>query len=172
MPQVGQVPAELDRVRALYRERNPRRVLEIGVWYGGTLREWLATRPELVVAVDPEPRVDPSDWPYVIFIKGYSQREETRRQIVSYAPYDWVFIDGDHDEGVVAQDVELALSVTRPGGLILLHDIVADELYAPHGTGPGRVFESHRGTWKIVEDLEGSGYPPNLGHGIGVLERA
>ena len=51
---VGQVTAELDRAVTLYRRKRPQRVLEIGVWYGGTLRNWLdhAVNDATVVAVD------------------------------------------------------------------------------------------------------------------------
>ncbi len=51
--EVLQVPSELARMVVLYRERKPRRVLEIGVWQGGTLREWIRNAPPgaLIVAV-------------------------------------------------------------------------------------------------------------------------
>ena len=39
--EVLQVESELAQMVALYRERKPARVLEIGSWDGGTMRVWL-----------------------------------------------------------------------------------------------------------------------------------
>ena len=108
-PLVGQVPEELDRLRDLYRKRQPVRVLEIGVWHGGTLREWLAETPEVVVAVDPDPQVtdyDVGDHTQFVLVVGRSQEDHVRDQIREHAPYDWVFIDGDHEYSAVKADTE------------------------------------------------------------------
>jgi spermidine synthase len=56
--EVLQIPSELEQALALHAKVKPRRVLEIGCWDGGTLREWLTAKPapELVVAVSLEHR--------------------------------------------------------------------------------------------------------------------
>jgi predicted O-methyltransferase YrrM len=41
---------------------------------------------------------------------------------------DAVFIDGDHSEAVVSHDSTLALSVVRPGGLVIWHDYTSRHL--------------------------------------------
>ena len=172
---VGQIPAELDRLRELYWERKPKRVLEIGVFYGGTLREWLAGTPEVVVAVDPFHR-NPhlyDEWlneeTELVEIAGYSHDLNIQASIAADGPYDWIFIDGDHDEPVVTRDIELALRVAAPGAVILIHDIVA-EGYPPI---PPRIhfdrLAQHYKSWEIVEPRP-AWWPRENGHGIGVIE--
>jgi predicted O-methyltransferase YrrM len=177
IPCVGQVPEELAQLVTLYKERRPKRVLEIGVWHGGTLREWLAGWPDLVVAVDPDPQLPRGFNRRVkhgtefVLITGRSQAAETVDGIRNHAPYDWIFIDGDHERTAVKADADLALSVVAPGGLILLHDITTDGLY--DATGPEMIFrllrEEHE-SWVIVEDPDPSGYPRTSAHGIGVVQ--
>ena len=175
---VGQVPAELDKVCSLYREKKPRRVLEIGTWYGGTLRKWLqhAQPNATVVAVDLD-HVNPGAYEgwmqrgtRLVVLTGDSQDEAIQEQIRAQGPYDWIFIDGDHEEDGVDADVRFARSVASPGAMILLHDI------DPGGsdtTGPRAAFarlqlEGLR-TSEIIERAEGTGYPAASAHGIGVI---
>lgn len=40
---------------------------------------------------------------------------------------DVVYIDGDHSYEGVKSDIEFALSVIKPGGLILMHDVLAPQ---------------------------------------------
>lgn len=178
LPGVGQVPAELDRLRALYRERAPGRVLEIGVWHGGTLREWLqhAAPAAVVVAVDTA-HIDPAEYDSyrkadtsLVVGQGRSQSDEMIFLMEQHGRYDWVFIDGDHSQEAVDSDVELGLRLTRPGGLLLLHDISAEHHPAtPPRLALERLREQGYRVDEIVEDPEPSGYPHDSGHGIGVV---
>lgn len=167
MIELLQVRSELAPLLAIYSEREPRRVLEIGCWQGGTLREWLAGAPERVVAVDLDhQRSDlyPS-WveggTELCVIEGDSQADAVREQIREHGPFDWLFIDGDHAEDAARRDVELALECAAPGAVLVLHDIVD----CP-GDGPATIFaelgESHRSE-RFVEGQE------RWGHGIGVV---
>jgi len=173
---VGQNPAELDKVRELYVARKPKRVLEIGVWFGGTLREWLenATDGATVVAVDPEhqapnryPEWQKPDTNLVVVVgrTGGSADEKTRE----HAPYDWVFIDGDHSPDGVKNDIALTLPLVAEGGLLLLHDIAA-EGYPPLAPRLefDKLMETHDG-WEIVEPTP-DWFPSDGGHGIGVVK--
>ena len=36
--------------------------------------------------------------------------------------FDFIFLDGDHSAATVYQEIPLALSLLKPGGIILLHD--------------------------------------------------
>lgn len=173
---VGQVPAELDRLTALYLERQPRTVLEIGVWHGGTLRVWLenAAPHATVVAVDPA-HLTPENYegwrkPDTMLIVGEGRSEDLTGLIGARAPYDWVFIDGDHSAAAVRFDVALALPLIRPGGLILLHDITAAG-YPP--LAPRIAYEDLRAAghpgWEIIEPPP-EWYPAECGHGIGVVQ--
>lgn len=129
--EVLQVPAELEAMVALFQERQPKRILEIGCWDGGTLREWLQNAPAgaTVVAVDLEHRNAEA---YEAWRKpdtelhlytGKSQDEAQVAAMQRHAPYDWVFIDGDHGTWGVTLDVQNTKPLVAPGGLMLLHDI-------------------------------------------------
>ncbi len=158
----------------LYCERQPRRVLEIGCWQGGTLREWLrlAVPAAHVVAVDLEHR----NWrsylawgrPDVdcVCVTGRSQDPEIVSRIESLAPFDWVFIDGDHSDAGVRADVVLCLPLVVAGGALLLHDIEPPEGTASYP--PGVLFA----------ELTAAGYattrfvdpePQPCAHGVGVV---
>jgi cephalosporin hydroxylase len=146
--EVLQVQSELAQMVALYRAKQPTRVLEIGCWDGGTLREWLthAAPNATVVAVDLDHRNQDeyADWlqPDTDLILGYgfSQSPEMAALIREFAPYGWVFIDGDHSPSAVRADTDLCLPLVSPGGLLLLHDIVGDPSDNGQPTGPAAVF--------------------------------
>lgn len=125
-----QVPSEIEPVVAIYRERRPDRVLEIGCWDGGTLLRWLTEHtPRMVVAVDLEHRNraayaawrDPSTTLHVYTCSSLG--DEGQAAITRHAPYDWVMIDGDHTDHGVRVDVATCLPLINPGGVMLLHDI-------------------------------------------------
>lgn len=173
---LGQVPAELDQLRDLYVERKPLSVLEIGVWFGGTLREWLtnAAPGATVVAVDPEhqnPNLYEQWTPEgVTLVVGTGRSSDLEHLIREHSPYDWVFIDGDHSHDGVRADMELTTKLVRPGGLLLLHDIAA-EGFPP--LAPRIWFEALRDSGydctEIVETPP-DWYPADSGHGIGVVQ--
>jgi cephalosporin hydroxylase len=173
MNEVGQNPAELARAILLYYERDPKRVLEIGVWHGGTLREWLTNgAPEVVVAVDPV-HLNPERYEgwrqpdtKLVAVSGQSQDDAAMAVIRAYAPYDWVFIDGDHSTEGVEHDISLTAELMAPGGHMLIHDITAPD-YPP--TPPRVAFDSFPGSWEINEPRP-DWYPSTLGSGIGVIE--
>jgi predicted O-methyltransferase YrrM len=168
-----QVEVELAQMVALYRERKPRRVLEIGVWEGGTLQQWLQHAPPkaTVVAVDlAHPRLsDYRAWRQqdttLVVLFGSSQAAETMAAIAQQAPYDWVFVDGDHALEAVFSDVNLGLTHLRDGGVLLMHDIVpptGEESYPP-----GAVLEWLSGTRRLETIV--SDEPSEVSHGIGVV---
>lgn len=175
--EVLQVQSELDWMVALYQERKPKRVLEIGTHMGGTLREWLqhAHVGTTVVAVDllhqnannyrrwVEPGVT------LVTITGSSQAPWTCDAIKRFSGYHWVFIDGDHSREAVRADVFLALTQICSGGVILMHDIVGGdgEVYPP-----GQVLSDLENEYRVEHDYrierivhEGDGSP----HGVGVV---
>ncbi len=171
---VGQVVAELDQMRDLYVERAPRRVLEIGVYYGGTLREWLvnAAPDATVVAVDPQHR-NPElyeGWRHgnTDLIVIDARAEDSHDEIEQHGPYDWVFIDGDHTDAAVLHDVSLCLPLVAPGGLMLIHDIAYDTETPPRVEFDALTRDGHK-TWEIIEE-PGPDYPSNCAHGIGVVQ--
>jgi predicted O-methyltransferase YrrM len=172
--EVLQIPSELERMLALHAEAKPRRLLEIGCWDGGTLREWLRHAPgrATVVAVDPNHLNHSAydEWrkPSTRLVVGYglSQSESMVDLIREHAPYDWVFIDGDHGYGAVRHDVDVCLPLVSPGGLLLLHDITPAE--GETVTGPSAVLDELEAAGHPVERIEAGGRLP-WSAGIGVV---
>ena len=173
--EVLQVTSELEPMVALYKERKPKRVLEIGCWDGGTLKEWLTRgTPEVVVAVDLEHRNRDqySQWRHadtsLYVYAGESQKTEQIASMWMHAPYDWVFIDGDHGAWGVSTDVETCLPMIREGGLLLLHDIQGgsnhEDIYPPRIEFE-KLSASGYQTWEWVDPASMS-----WAHGIGVVQ--
>jgi SAM-dependent methyltransferase len=144
--EVLQIPSELEQALALHAKVKPRRVLEIGCWDGGTLREWLTAKPapELVVAVSLEhrqPEIYPQ-WTHpktnLVVGTGNSLSPEMVEIMQTNAPYDWAFIDGEHDYDYVNHDVAVVLPLIREGGVMLLHDVTPD--LANEVVGAAQVF--------------------------------
>jgi cephalosporin hydroxylase len=130
---VLQHPGELDRLLDLYCERQPRRVLEVGSYHGGTLWHWLqnAQPGTIVVSVDHHVHADNRrlypDWTpagvTLHVINGDSHDPFTVASAAAHAPYDWILIDADHTLPGVTRDWELYRPYAAPGGIVALHDI-------------------------------------------------
>ncbi len=135
---VFQRPAEFERLLALYRERRPRRVLEVGTYYGGTLKQWLrrARKGAHVVSIDSyayrraDNRAKYADWTpkgvKLTALAGHSQDPAVIAQARALGPYDWIFIDADHTYDAVKADWLRYGAMAATGGVIIFHDIVAD----------------------------------------------
>jgi cephalosporin hydroxylase len=140
---VFQRPEELDQLLDRYRERKPRRVLEIGVYYGGTLKQWAqhARRGALVVGVDrfDIPRADPRErartWARkgvrLELIEGDSGDPATVAQVQALGPFDWIMIDADHTLPAAVRDWTIYRTMAAPGAVVVFHDIVADPRFHP-----------------------------------------
>lgn len=176
MIEVLQVPSELEQMTQLYRERKPQSILEIGSWQGGTLRVWLDSAPQRVVAVDlnhqsaeqyPDWRRDPTE---LEVIEGDSQDRAIKLLILRLSPFDWIFVDGDHRPGEALSDVTLGIEAAASGALLLIHDIVTcwDVALGGWTEGPRLAFEQAREgreSWEYVDPE-----PMRWGHGIGVVQ--
>lgn len=66
-------------------------------------------------------------------IRGSSRVEEVKRRIAACGPYDVVFVDGEHTEGAVYSDMQLASENLNPGGTILVHDTELHSSSVPAG---------------------------------------
>ena len=140
LPPMLQNAREFADLLAVYREHKPERVLEVGVWHGGTLRHWLdnAVPGAMVVALDDRHRNEERyrEWTpagvTIIALTGTSQDKMTRDHVKRLGPFDFVFIDADHRYECVKADWEFyGLECTRPGAIVALHDIRADNPRSP-----------------------------------------
>lgn len=114
---VGIAPDEERILQALARRRF---VLEIGTGLGYSTRA-LASSASMVFSVDPDP------WVHDVIVPDLrGLMVSCARDWPSIRGFDLVFIDGDHRTPAVEGDVQRALAVARPGGIILLHDYQAD----------------------------------------------
>ncbi len=106
---------------------NPQRGLEIGNFCGGTTLFWQTLAP-LIVSIDLEPaNHEDGQFPCgrlsdVKFILGDSHAQETRLRAEEFAPYDFLFIDGDHTREGVRMDYEMYAPLVRRGGIVGFHD--------------------------------------------------
>lgn len=138
---IFQFENEFLELLALYRDRKPRRVLEVGTYHGGTFYHWLANAEPgaFLVSVDRYHLVDNS-WMYgewcppgveYAVVRGDSGSRETAEATGAFGPFDWIFIDAGHLDREVRRDWELYGPMCSPSGVVVLHDIRRDDEY-PH----------------------------------------
>lgn len=119
-------------------EYKPKKMLEIGVQNGQSTKTILMAMNEnkfgTLVSIDHKRRhsildVDYPDLkPYWNFIQGSSHDPITlqlaMKNLGEGEMYDMAFIDGDHKYPGVKQDFEEYSQLVKPGGIIMLHDII------------------------------------------------
>ena len=158
----------LDLIKSKYPE-GPKRVLEVGTAYGGTLLVWTRVCSDDAVIVSIDLPGGPFGGGYpplrkliyrrfargrqkIVLIRGDSHDLKvlnTVRRIFGNSGADMLFIDGDHSYEGVARDFKWYGSLVRDGGVIALHDI-AD--------GPPKNVGGVPKFWRaLVEGLEGLG---------------
>ncbi len=176
--------AEILRLYRIVRRLRPRRVLEIGTAYGGSLFLWTraAARDAHLISVDLPPWELDDPWEprrvaqfqafarrrqRLDLIRGDSHAPATREAVgraLGSAPLDFLFIDGDHSYDGVTRDIADYGRLVRPGGLMALHDI------HPHSQGWGgdvpRVWRNLRANRRGIEIIAD---PTSDGFGIGLL---
>jgi len=141
---MGQVRSEILQFGNLLKTLAPRRSLEIGTNYGGTLFLLCAVSP-------PRAKVISVDLPFGPFGGGYPARKipifrrfpmsgqelhliradshlaETKGKVLRLLQderLDFVFIDADHTYAGVSRDFEMYGPLVRSGGMVAFHDIV------------------------------------------------
>jgi cephalosporin hydroxylase len=118
----------------IYHRLKPRNKLEIGIWHGGTLSYWLDGG--LVVAIDKDideslslkwrELADETDTDLHLF-EGSSHDSEVVNDVSQLAPFDWIFIDGDHSESGVLADWLTYKDMAAPGAVVVFHDVLPIE---------------------------------------------
>lgn len=177
---VCQLQPELDLALDMYRQHNPKRVLEIGTASGGSLYHWLqnSTPGTRIVTVDlPIPDYESSEHLYpdwtpegvtVTQIRGNSHHADTIDACRLFGPYDLVFIDGAHPYPDARQDYDNYAPMCVPGGLVMLHDIALRRDYGDGVTA---------GVWQLWRELQAEGLwtrelradPRLTEYGIGIV---
>ncbi len=125
---------EFERLLDLYKERKPKRVLEVGTYHGGTLYHWLTNAaPNATIvtldsyAVGVDNRALYPEWVRddvnLHVLSADSHASETALEVGRFGPFDWIFIDAGHYYGEVLRDWELYAPMAAPGGIVSLHDI-------------------------------------------------
>jgi len=160
---------ELDQMLAVVDRLQPKRVLEVGTMWGGTLWHWLQFA-DTVVSVDDEMR-RAEEWEQwadavgadLVLLQGMSQDEALIEQARELGPYDFIFIDADHRYAAVKADWENYRGMLAPGGIFAFHDTNHPENDADYGVK--QVWE------EITSDMEvRSVHIAYTGHcGIGLL---
>lgn len=148
---------EFARLLALYRERRPRRVVEVGTYHGGTLYHWLrnAAPGAVVVSLDSyttgvDNRALYDAWrpPGVTLhaLAGDSRDPALAAQVRDLVgEADWLFIDAGHFEPEVRGDYALYAPLVADSGVIVLHDIL------DHPAHP------ELQVWRLWRDIRASG---------------
>lgn len=183
---IYQDEGELNRLIELVKELQPKRILEIGSLYGGTMWYWMhAVKGAEIVSVDigvgaPDSRFSDMEyarinlWPeweretgcIITQIRADSTSPETVKSMKEYAPFDFIFIDGGHYYETVISDWKNYWPMLRSGGLLAFHDIAY-----PDGNrdnyGVGRAWREVRDNGKWQEFIRENN--PEQWMGIGVM---
>lgn len=181
-----QDPRELEKLIERVSSIQPRRILEVGSLYGGTLTTWMQRWPgSLVVSVDLVPegvaqhsteqvRSARRAWPEwarytrceLHALEGRSDDEKILWEVMKHAPFDFIFIDSGHKYAEVQGDFEHYWPMLRQGRLMAFHDIgVIDE---DPSIDCGRWWNELKREWgeRMEEFIETPGQ-----WGIGVIQK-
>jgi predicted O-methyltransferase YrrM len=140
---MAQVRSEIEELGNLIQSAAPKRSLEIGTNYGGTLFLLCALSPPgaRVISVDlpagqfgggyprrkmPLFRRFPRNGQQLHLIRADSHEPETLARVerlLAGDKLDYLFIDGDHTYEGVKRDFEMYSPLVRRGGMIAFHDI-------------------------------------------------
>jgi predicted O-methyltransferase YrrM len=176
--------AELRALTAFLADRRLHSVVEIGTARGGTLWLWtrLAEPDATIVSIDagaapPEAPGSPDAVAVrrcagrrLVLLRGNSHDQRLRHRCGEAVggQIDLLFIDGDHSYEGCRADVEMYGPLVRPGGLVVLHDIL------PHPQMPScqvdRLWRElrPRGRWlEFVDPQDDQGW--GQWGGIGVI---
>ena len=180
--QANQLEAEFCELLKMFEELSLERALEIGVFVGGSLYQWIKRMKKgMVVALDAPgrswgmPHSDSQEewlnWGKIYGIRVFpvladSHDPYTVSIVHNFAPFDFMFIDGDHSyEGVRADWINYRHMI-RKGGIMAFHDILPDP--SDQGIEVWRLWQEIAGTGKY-ETRELLSYEGQQVKGIGVI---
>lgn len=178
-----QYKIEFANLLRIFENLNASKVLEIGCHLGGSLFQFIKRMHpgSTIIAVDLPggawgqwlPQTIYDTWTNyankygvnLIRIPESSHDLTVKERLRKEAPFDFIFIDGDHTLYGATQDFELSVEIIRPGGVIALHDIL-------RGKDPSIMVDTVWGAIKVtryykVEELFSK--PGQIANGIGVV---
>lgn len=139
---------ELRALLAIVDSRQPKNILEVGVYKGGTLRAWTNV-------VSPDAQIIGLDLPGGPYGGGFTEEElpeieslaqfnqkitliakdshdkKTVKEIAKFAPFDFIFIDADHTYEGAKTDFDNYMPLLAEGGIMALHDVVQHGKHHP-----------------------------------------
>ena len=139
---------ELMELLKIVYSRQPKNILEIGVYKGGTLRAWTNV-------VSPDANIIGLDLPGGSFGGGFTEDEvgdieslaqynqtikliaadshdkKTVKKIAEFAPFDFIFIDADHTYEGAKTDFDNYMPLLAEDGVMALHDVVKHGKHHP-----------------------------------------
>ena len=167
-----QTKAELIEAMKVLEAEKPKRIVELGVFRGGTLYPWsmCASDDARVVGIDTPgtPLSVESDmlmWlkPQQVgkLILGNTHSEVAVKETMDFlgGPIDFIFIDAEHRYETVKADFDTWVARVRPGGLIGFHDLSDND----GDIGVRRFYDEICGAYRHQEICVPKG------HGIGFL---
>lgn len=125
----------------------PRNILEIGVYSGGSFALWCALASGKKIGIDSGSIAGPihqriadfqTRFGQVEIIKGDSHDESTRQEVLRQLqgePLDFLFLDGDHTLAGVSLDYQMYAPLVRSGGWIGFHDITESDFHKEMNAG-------------------------------------
>ena len=160
-------PGEMEVIAALLRDVEAKTMIEFGCRDGRTARVLLhnVTALQRYIGVDVSMEYEPRlshQRNEMVSNPGYLAADAPRFNLVvrrsgtldlspqDLEPCNAVFIDGDHSEGVVIYDSDLARALVKPGGVIIWHD------YCNGGVEVTRVLELHQQRGHDIRHIEGT----------------
>lgn len=128
-----------DIINGLIARRGYRSYLEVGVGYAHTNFARIAC--ERKCGVEPDPR-----------LPGIDHRVRSDEFFADCAEsFDFIFIDGFHEETQVGRDIRNALEHLNPGGVVLIHDCLPPDAWHQRPPSEYRNGEFWNGTvWKAA----------------------
>jgi hypothetical protein len=164
-PSLWQNPRELNFLLRWFSSNEVQTILEIGIGYGH-FGKILNSHYYTVVGIDRiKPKTVGLNKAYKHIIIGNSTLQETIEKAREYAPYDVVFIDGNHSESVVALDFDNYSGMAKKA--VIFHDIAGNrngKFKTPLG-----VKNFWRSIKKVFPTIEMNDEEP-YNYGIGIIE--
>lgn len=176
-PPTSQNLFELIELLSIYKQREPKRVLEIGTHEGGTLFYWVkeAVDGAVIGSIDDQGIISTgkadqwaSENVSVECLKADSSSSEAILWAYNnFGWVDWLFIDGGHSYEQVKSDWDNYFPLVIPGGAIVLHDILPQNGYEEQPCEVDKLWseikENYAGVQEIVEPHPEWGFGPGIG---------